>query len=260
MRTIDTWGLSCPQPLVLFHQAIAENADTPLDVLVDNEASLENVTRAAEKRAGTSPRKMRARASSGWNSASEELLFPFSRSVSRKPRKGASPPSRTSTEYGFLVFQHTGEVIRAERILREAGFAVEVKGASPELRTGCDMIIVFDLMQEPLIRNALGAARLEPIQSVPMRDTLLEPVSLFHVQDYGDWFMVRAANMKITVERATGKIVNVSGGGCPDVPYLAALLTGQCIGEAEEPRVKGQTLCSYSLQRAFEEARRLWRG
>ena len=80
------------------------------------------------------------------------------------------------------------------------------------------MIIVFDLMQEPLIRNALGAARLEPIQSVPMRDTLLEPVSLFHVQDYGDWFMVRAANMKITVERATGNIVNVSGGGCPDVP------------------------------------------
>ena len=37
MRTIDTRGLSCPQPLVLFHQAIAENADTPLDVLVDNE-------------------------------------------------------------------------------------------------------------------------------------------------------------------------------------------------------------------------------
>ena len=110
------------------------------------------------------------------------------------------------------------------------------------------------------VRNALEAARLEPIQSVPMRDTLLEPVSLFHVQDYGDWFMVRAANMKITVERATGKIVNVSGGGCPDVPYLAALLTGQCIGEAEEPRVKGQTLCSYSLQRAFEEAKRLWRG
>ena len=50
MRTIDTRGLSCTQPLVLFHQAIAENADTPLDVLVDNEASLENVTRAAEKK------------------------------------------------------------------------------------------------------------------------------------------------------------------------------------------------------------------
>ena len=29
---------------------MTENADTPLDVLVDNEASLENVTRAAEKK------------------------------------------------------------------------------------------------------------------------------------------------------------------------------------------------------------------
>ena len=39
MRTIDTRGLSCPQPLVLFHQAIAENADTPLDVLVPQKNS-----------------------------------------------------------------------------------------------------------------------------------------------------------------------------------------------------------------------------
>lgn len=173
----------------------------------------------------------------------------------------ASPVSADSpVERGFLVFQHTGDVIRAERVLREAGFGVEVKGPPPELRTGCDMVIVFDLMQEPRVRSTLEAARLEPVQSVPMRDALLEPVSLFQVQDYGAWFMVRAANMKITVERSTGTIVNVSGGGCPDVPYLAALLTGQRIGEAEEPRIKGQTLCSYSLQRAFEEARRLWRG
>ena len=57
MRTIDTRGLSCPQPLVLFHQAIAENSTDPLDVLVDNEASLENVTRAAQGRGwNVSPR------------------------------------------------------------------------------------------------------------------------------------------------------------------------------------------------------------
>ena len=56
MRTIDTRGLSCPQPLILFHQAMTENVDTPLnplDVLVDNEASLENVTRAAKKKGWT---------------------------------------------------------------------------------------------------------------------------------------------------------------------------------------------------------------
>ncbi len=182
--------------------------------------------------------------------------------VRRTPREEAcsAPSGAPSAERGFLVFQHTGEVIQAERTLKAAGFAVEVKGPPPELRTGCDMVVVFDLMQEPPVRNALAAVRLEPVRSVPVRDALLEPVSLFQVRDYGEWFMVRAANMKITVERASGIIVNVSGGGCPDVPYLAALLCGRCIGDVEEPRVKGQTLCSYSLQRAFEEARRLWRG
>lgn len=50
MRIVDARGLSCPQPLLLFHQAFAENVKEPLDVLVDNEASKENVTRAAQKK------------------------------------------------------------------------------------------------------------------------------------------------------------------------------------------------------------------
>ncbi len=58
MRTVDTRGLSCPQPLILFHQALAENAAEPLDVLVDNEASHENVARAARKQ--------------GWNVVSKD--------------------------------------------------------------------------------------------------------------------------------------------------------------------------------------------
>lgn len=48
MHTIDTRGLSCPQPLVLVHQNLGSNA--PMDVLVDNDASLENVTRAAQNK------------------------------------------------------------------------------------------------------------------------------------------------------------------------------------------------------------------
>ncbi len=48
MREIDTRGLSCPQPVLMYHEAMrAEKSE--LDVLVDNEASLENVSRAARK-------------------------------------------------------------------------------------------------------------------------------------------------------------------------------------------------------------------
>jgi hypothetical protein len=38
-------------------------------------------------------------------------------------------------------------------------------------------------------------------------------------------------------------IVNVSGGGCPDVPYLAAMLVGKNIYEVPEPNEIGHTLC-----------------
>lgn len=158
----------------------------------------------------------------------------------------------------FLSFQGTGEVIRAEQLLRKAGFSVSVMGPPPWMRTGCDMVLVCESVQEPAVRRVLEASSLAPEQVYPMTDGMLEPVSLVQISDFGDWFMVKAANMKITVAWSTGCIVNVSGGGCPDVPYLASLLIGQSIATSEEPRVRGQTLCSYALQKAFEEARSHW--
>ncbi len=50
MRTIDCRGLSCPQPVLMFTQANKEDDTTPMDVLVDNPASVENVSRAARKK------------------------------------------------------------------------------------------------------------------------------------------------------------------------------------------------------------------
>ena len=44
---IDTRGLSCPQPVLMVFPHL--NGTEPLDVLVDNSASQENVTRAARK-------------------------------------------------------------------------------------------------------------------------------------------------------------------------------------------------------------------
>ncbi len=164
------------------------------------------------------------------------------------------------SDRGMLVFAHTGEVIQAETILREAGFAVEVQGPPPDLHSGCDMILVVELMYEVGILEVLHKASNAPLQVLPLAHNMLEPVSLYHVKDYGQWLMVRAANMKITVEKESRIIVNISGGGCPDVPYLAHKLMGLTLDEAQEPRHMGQTLCCYSLQKAFSEARRLLCG
>ena len=51
--TIDTRGLSCPQPVLMFLTAVKGNDQGPFCVLVDNDASLENVSRAARNRGFT---------------------------------------------------------------------------------------------------------------------------------------------------------------------------------------------------------------
>lgn len=45
--TIDTCGLSCPQPVLMFLTAAKSGESDSFDVLVDNDASRENVSRAA---------------------------------------------------------------------------------------------------------------------------------------------------------------------------------------------------------------------
>ena len=47
MKEIDARGLSCPQPVIMTKQAM-ESGENEYLVLVDNEASKENVTRYAE--------------------------------------------------------------------------------------------------------------------------------------------------------------------------------------------------------------------
>ena len=162
-------------------------------------------------------------------------------------------PDQARSDRGLLVFANTGEVLRAEKVLTEAGFSVQVQGPPPELRSGCDLVVVFPLVDQLRALRVLDRAGLPPLQAVPAAGPLLEPVSLFQVKDFGPWLMVRAANMKLTVDKQTRVIVNVSGGGCPDVPYLARELTGKPLDAAPRPRDLGHTLCGYALDLAFEE-------
>ena len=85
-----------------------------------------------------------------------------------------------------MVFENTAEVIRAERLLGMCGLPVRVMGPPPDLRTGCDMVLVFPLLAELTARTALENGNLHPVRIVPLHDLLLEPVSLFHARRYAD--------------------------------------------------------------------------
>jgi len=45
-QTVDARGLSCPQPVLMVSQAMQQAGSGEIEVLVDNEAGRENVSRA----------------------------------------------------------------------------------------------------------------------------------------------------------------------------------------------------------------------
>jgi hypothetical protein len=166
----------------------------------------------------------------------------------KKKRK----PDWENRDRGILVFDNTSDVIRAENVLKAKGWTIKVMGPPPEIRSGCDLVIEFPLIEELSVTRCLNEVRIKPVQIVPVSSALLEPVDLLHEKVYGQYLMVRAANMKITVDRETKVIVNISGGGCPDVPYLAGQMVNQHLDEAPQPMDIGHTLCAYALQIAYD--------
>jgi len=172
--------------------------------------------------------------------------------------KDKQPAKNYEEARGLLIYGSVNEVIRAEGLLKKAGYDyIRVVAPPPQYRTGCDLSLEFPLVEQIGIVRTLEQNSCQPLDIINIVEELLRPTEICHVKDFGDYVMVRAANMKITFEKATRKIVNISGGGCSDVPYLAAEMIGKTLAEAPSPRDAGYTLCAYTLAIAFEEARKL---
>lgn len=161
------------------------------------------------------------------------------------------------TDKGILIFDNTSEVIRAENILKKHGYDIKVVGPPAHVRKGCDLAIQFPIVSAMGILEILNNEGLSPLDWLFSDNGILKPVDLFHIKDFGRFIMVRAANMKITIHKSSLTIVNVSGGGCPDVPYLAAMLVGKKLNETIEPKLIGHTLCGYALQLAYDKIKEL---
>jgi len=161
---------------------------------------------------------------------------------------------------GLFLFDAVNDALSAERALKGAGYQISLVAPPPHLRAGCDLSVALPRVEH------VGAARVLEDAGVHVRAWVNDAegtatvCDLVTSVDFGQWLMVRAGNMKIVVDKATGTIVNTSGGGCPDIPYLNLELVGMTLDEAPRPKELGYTLCGLMLDRAYVEARSLLSG
>ena len=163
----------------------------------------------------------------------------------------------------LIVFDYIFHAMRAKPVLEEVGIKAQEVAPPPEYRTGCDLAVEIDALDVDAAENVLIE------KGVMILDVLFMPNSaefvpvfltnLIKTVDYGDFVMVRCGNMKITYQKGTGRIVNISGGGCPDIPYLGMKLYGTVIGEGPKPRTLGKTICAYTLEHAYENALKIYK-
>jgi len=178
----------------------------------------------------------------------------------KKGKKKDDSPKSEAVIRGLLIFADTSTVMHAEQILKEESYDIRVVSPPPQYRTGCDLCLEFPMVDAPEISKMLKEIGLAPIDVLPLSGNGMKPLQLYKTKDFGQYLMVRAANMKITVDKTTRRIVNISGGGCPDIPYLAHEMVGKLLSEAPEPSVIGFSVCAYSLNMAYEELKKLIGG
>jgi hypothetical protein len=161
---------------------------------------------------------------------------------------------------GLVLFREVPHAISAEKVLKATGYRARLVAPPPELRKGCDLAVEINLVEQPGIERLFNGKQVDYISIDPLKVGTSGLLEIVKRTDFGNWLMVKAGNMKLTFHKKTGVIVNVSGGGCPDIPYLHAALIDKQLTEAPRPRDIGFTLCSLMLDRALEESLALWKG
>lgn len=178
----------------------------------------------------------------------------------RSPGAAGSSKAKASPAEGkgLILFRAVEEAIEAEKVVKRSGYTCRLVAPPPHLRKGCDLALEIELVEQPALERLL-ASKVPFVEISPLKGTA-ELLQIEKITRFDGYTMVKAANMKLTFEDSTGVIVNTSGGGCPDIPYLNIQLVGKRLDEATPPKEIGFTLCSLMLDRAFARALKLWKG
>jgi hypothetical protein len=153
---------------------------------------------------------------------------------------------------GILLYGSVQEVIQTNKMLETEGFKVRLVAPPPEVRIGCDLAIEFNLIEQEAIETIIKRSGSDPYRIVSTKEMLPDILKRSLIVEIDGYVMCKSGNMKITIDKKEHRIVNISGGGCPDIPYVAEQLYNVKIEEAKNPIAIGNSLCSYMLQISFD--------
>lgn len=159
---------------------------------------------------------------------------------------------------GIVLFQAVDEAIAVEKILKAADFEVKLVAPPPKLRKGCDLAVEFNIVEKAGVERALAQKDAHFVEILPIKGAR-ELLDIVKVINFDDACMVKAGNMKLTFDKNTGVILNISGGGCPDIPFLHLGMVDKKVTDVARPKDNGHTLCALMLDRAFVEALEIFR-
>lgn len=160
---------------------------------------------------------------------------------------------------GLILFQVVEEAITAEKILKSNQYEAKLVAPPPHLRKGCDLALEINLVEKAGVERLLSEKGVYYLEILPIKG-VGELLDVVKIKYFDSACMVKAGNMKLTFDTKTGIILNISGGGCPDIPFLHISMLDKKITEVTRPREKGFTLCALMLDRAFVEALNIWNG
>ena len=161
------------------------------------------------------------------------------------------PQGKQDKKWAIILFELVQDGMQADEALKAAGYECQVVGPPPEVRLGCDLGLLIDAQQQVGIERILEDLEIPYIDVVFPEIVDLRRLNIYKEVDFGRWLMVRCGNVKITYDKESLVIVNVSGGAGSDVPNITLNLMGKKLGEATPPRAFGYTLCAYSADRAY---------
>jgi hypothetical protein len=161
------------------------------------------------------------------------------------------PKQTKDKKWAIILFELVQDGMQAEEALKAHGFECRVVAPPPEVRIGCDLALLIDAQQQVGVERIIQDLEIPYIDVVFPEIVDLRRLYLTKEVDFGRWMMVRCGNVKITYDKETQVIVNVSGGAGSDVPNITQNLMGKRLSEAQAPRTFGFTLCAYSADRAY---------